>query len=1382
MSQSKYGTEIVITHSNMGYHCDCHWSGSTYWYWSVILLQVSNQDHQQFKTFLRLVIKRKKHMIRPRDFIEKKYLFKPIYDHCAVDRSGISNIAVPISLISQQTPLGIGIHIDASSFNEPWSEHGLTTTIVCQDLNKHTITNIRNIVPNHNYIFMNTDGNTVATYDPLTNKTTDVPAPANINLLLQAMTTHIQSPISFPKEVLIILDRQLHQYTMKPKQPGFHVPLPLSTNAKGEYFIHDDPIIYTTWFIWCCLQIISYDKIVKNVLQNDLINFIKAYMHFLRKANQIMINTGLVTSIHGISAPFACQVESGPIQFNPQTQQATFISMDPSSRQLTLDVKPYPYKTCTQLNHMMPDPTFHQLFSSTLKVIQNWLKIQKDTERYVKTSLKGKAFEVSVFDIYEYFVKEFEKTAPNVTFIILDAIYKQIVTNYTSLSIESIHSGCFHSSFSGQSQFLDFVEQSFLTDRDTLFLKAQEKAYLPNKIAKSNSRHQSNEFTDVWVIANMDKGHWQLDPTKMSDRLAKWLQCYIQDKAWHNDECRILLDLITELSSIASIQLWLDDRQVNDIYTSIPPQRNGRDMPLIVNLSPTSRHLRLHYYTSANKHQHTDMDLLWFHKEYSTHQISIQDFLLIVEVLHRRGGDKSDRTSFAIMNATFTPIHADQSIRTHMGNPFADPNELSTYVKNIHLPGYITSTFTSTSCKGLEHFSSIAAFLKQTNSSDNTWNQAIDIGALPSNKNSFKSEIQCQIQSSMPWAAIIQQIKTKTSTLYPKINKYQAQTLPDQLEMLKTSVTLRYMVQRGDYPKKSKQQPKLLFSYQELDITTTSRSSNFGPNVNTLFFTFNPGNTTNLYLLYFYTWLGVTPQIAQDNNFITFISLLNDTYKTSTVAEWSKKLEIYMVTTNSMAPYFKRLLILYMTFYQGLLCPFMFTSYKQLQDKKYSFEKRVLRNYCIAKGLSNTFLLTLSYTIPGQLALVCFGSKTTETYVTTFQAEDIIQDHGHPATRLWSRLFIQTHGMTPIVRNTFGQTLVDNKAIAVDHFWHLTTLPATKDIMFPKNDIAMTQLLIEKGTEIDYMIASFFINGKTDGVALYKQVDQFNDHGIRNFIDLALCTSGKFINKIRDRYQKRFPHRPRNEHSNYNQLCNELLARQNISNQITIKASQINPPPQFITSQNRFNVQDEKAKEWLLKHHGFDIQEVEGLSTHQFNPTHMQTESVSLIAMQLNSQLTIDNWFYKNVFRPMNDTLITDSYIRFMNEAYALLYCANREYQPTLNDKPADTLLQTLFQSTRHEWEIFIEGMASNKMMKTKVSKLLVQDIYNEIHGTSPNDTISNLIRREQSKIDYLASPSERIKAWIREETTVTNNGYERIAILVIYNLFRILIKYNLIQ
>ncbi len=1315
-------------------------------------------------------------MNRPRDFIEQKYLFKPIYDHYANDRTEISNLALPISLVKPQKPLGIAQHLDEHSFDTPWNEHGLVQTIVCEDTNARTITNIMNIVPNHNYIFMHSDQKSVVTYDSSSKRFTDVPAPASINNYLLDITNR-DPHFLLPKEVLRILDRQLVQYQSKPQQ-DFHVPLPLSTH-RNEFFIHDDPIIYTTWFIWCCLQIISYNTILVNKLDNTLITCIKEYIRFLRKANQIMINNGPVISVDGISAPFSCQVQSDAIQFNPQTEQAKFISLDRSTRELILDVKPYPYKTCTQLNHMLPDLVFHKVFSATIRFIQNWLKIQKDTERYVKTSLKGKAFEVSIFDIYEYFIDNYLKNH-NYSFIIFDAIYKLIITNYKGLSIESLHTGCFPSSFADQSHFLDLVEGSFHTTRQTLFLKAQEQAYAPHQISSSTIQQQSNEFTDIWVLANMDKGHWQLDPQAMSTQLANWLQCYIQDKAWHNDECRILLDLITELSSLASIQLWLDDYQVIELYKSIPPQRNGRDMPLIVNLSPTPRHLRLHYYTSANKRQYTDMDLLWFHKEYNKHKISIQDFLLIVEVLHRHGGNKPDKSKFSIMNATFTPVHADRSIRTHMGNPFADPNELSTYVRNIHLPGYIIDTFSSPTFKGLEHFSSIAAFLKQTNSTQTKWNQTMTIGPFPYSKNSFLSEIQCQIDTNMQWPIIIQNIKNQLPTNFAIINNYLSADVPSQLQMLQRSVTLRYMVQRGDYPHKAKKQPqppKLLFSYQELDITMASQNSNFGTNVNTLFF-----SQSNPYLLYFYTWLGITPQIAQDINFSSFVSLLNDTYKATTVNEWSKKLVIYMVTTNSMASYFKRLLILYMIYFQGLLCPFMFNSYKQLQDKKYSFEKRVLRNYCIAKGLSNTFLLTLSYTIPGQLALVCFGSKTTETYVTTFQAEDIIQDHGHPATRLWSRLFTQTHGMTPIERSTFCQTLLDNRAIAQDQFWQPKVLPTNKDIMFPKNDVSMTQLLIEQGTEIDYMIASFFIHGKTDGATLYKQVDQFNDHGIRNFIDLALCTSGKFINKIRDRYQKRFPHRPRNEHSNYNQLCNELLARQNISNQITIKASQINPPPQFITPQNRFNVQDEKAKEWLLKHHGFDIQEVEDLTTHEFNPSSIQANTVSLMAMQLNSQLTIDNWFYKNVFRPMNDTLITENYIRFMNEAYALLYCANREYQPTLNEKPTDTLLQTLFQSTRQEWEIFIEGMASNKISKTKVSKLLVQDIYNEIHGTSPQDTISNLIRREQSKIDYISAPAERIKAWIREETTLTNNGYERIAILIIYNLFRILIKYNLIQ
>jgi hypothetical protein len=1165
------------------------------------------------------------------------------------------------------------------------------------------------------------------------------------------------------------------------------VPVPL-LQATNE--LYESPVLYITWIIWFCLQL--------KYLDNSIANFINDYVEFLYDVNRQILQSMLYISQSGFIVPPICVSQDYLVAIAEINEDQTLV-FENSNGQLELKKRPFRHASYARLENLIPNNEFCTSLHDVLFWCNNWLRITfANNKQYLTTDIRGKNFQISIFQIYFHFAVNYD-AAIDVTVQLLEAIYATIQEGGFELDSKGYDVEILRK-FNGlpqgrQSNFLNRIAILLHTTTILLISKSLNPIVMGNQNPIAVPQMAPTPLLETWLLSHIGQGKWNVNLQTISTTLSTWLQCNPG-----SDDGRILLQYLADISNAPQYQLWFTNQDIRTLGNTIIPllrQDEGRDIPLLVNLSTTPRCLTLHFYVRGsiqivNRRRSMDLNILEFHKRYHK-SLSILDFLLLIEILHRCGGTdvNSYRSPLYLMNATWKPTNPNNSIRDEMENPFVSPSDLLDYINHIsHVPPQIIAAFEAPTILTLESFRNVFDFLQQIRiPAVNANNISIQIPNLATQPNQFVTYIAADIQGTrfFPW------INTITTSNDPRnpLQAYFTASVKQKHQYEQNDIMVRYLLQHPLYAPKLAKPIIKLHSKIELDLLTATLKPKQPHPPTTLFFPTNSLNWTHNYVRYFLLWLDISDKVAKNQEFATFISLLNDAYLPSNSPEqWSQKVKLYMLTTNHSLLQFKRLLLLYMTFYQGLLCPFMFDSIgANLQDRQYKKEKRILQATCKRLNLTNQCMLTLSYTVPGQFAIIGYHDDKIELFVTTLQAEDIIQGQGHPSTMLWSAIFKQTRGMVPINRITLYSTLTKEKAFTNnDVFWNNQVLPTktSQSIMYPRIDPKSTQELIENTTEVEYMIATFFINEQKDGISLYKEIDQFSEHSIRNFLDLALCTSGQFIDKIRQRHRKRFPFRKnQTDQSSYNELCNELLASQNVTNHITIKASQIKPPLQYLDMNSRFNVNDDKAKAWLMKHYGFSPNEVDDINTHAFTTTSAESIVTHALNMKIVNRYSIETWFQKYVFRFMNDTLVTENFIRFMNDAYQLLKHVNDKIIDAALVEPnrKSPLLKTLFQSTRDEWERFLEHVASATWDKTPVRKLEVQLIYNEIHNASTDQNISELIRRQQSKIDNIMSVDKRVEAWILEETIVTGTKhYENIAILIIYNLFRLLTKYQLIQ
>jgi hypothetical protein len=727
-------------------------------------------------------------------------------------------------------------------------------------------------------------------------------------------------------------------------------------------------------------------------------------------------------------------------------------------------------------------------------------------------------------------------------------------------------------------------------------------------------------------------------------------------------------------------------------------------------------------------------------------------------------GDQKRKTNYALINATFNSSGPIKSIRENIPNRWTSPQKLFEHLQKIpNLKETFLDTLRKQRPKGIEAYpNDIWSFIGQP--LNNKGNKA-----LPSLHTIITKQISQLAATYVVQTACNITRPTTINSQSPLQIQYKTLLNPKRKSKSQLVVPIATKPIERDLTTYSQQQAKVKPNHPF--FLNTSRDKWFA------------------YVHYFLAWLDLDNSVLKDPNVSSFLHTLKSCYKQTSPVDWTASLRVYLTVTSHLPFNYKRLLVLYMIYYQGLLCPFMMVErIANLQDKKYTLEKKVLQRVCDHHNITRRCFVTLSYTIPGELVVICYGEKGTEPFTTNIQVEDLIQGSGHPATQLWSAIFMQSRGMIPINRRTLFTTLTQNKFDIHDAFWN-SELPDTQDIMFPKNDPKHANLLIENSTETDYIIVSLFLSSnRNDHHAVYKRVSELTNHSVRNFMDLALCTSGQFVETIRKRHRKRFPHRTNNgATSSYTELCNELLASQNKTVNLQIKPSQINPPPQFLDHHNQFTTKDDRAKEWLLSHYGFKVDEIPDLPQHIFTHHYAQNIPNQPIHMSIQPNTAIDVWFQSNVFRYMRDTLLTTDFILFMNDAYQLLkyinnYINNPE-APKKNTK--NPLLEELLQSARDEWSRFIEhfGILKWRNNQTPIRKLHVNLIYETLHQpyTSSDNDITILVSKHNFIIQKDTMES-CVHSWFDQETLPVNQqGYENVAVLAIYYLLYLLQKYQLI-
>jgi DNA-binding protein len=1278
--------------------------------------------------------------LSPIQCIQKRVLYEGALNKLTItDRAKLKSDHKPLPLFGK-APLDLTEYVVAKEVSSAVARHMLQNVLLVSKSRVYTchLNELVNVTDFPQVFYIKDDSNVMFK---------DAPGDAFAQTPLNV--THYNFN-TLPKDIRMVLEYAKNRYDHK--KADLLLPLPIDSIG-----VYESPIIYLLWIIWYAAQI----------WYSNGDHFASTYIDFLQKAIKSMIEaSNQVISYGGIMVTDTSRL-SDVRHISLQSQQSTeTIIYNDGNGELLLKQELVNYETWDVFSRVIPDKQFCIALDTIFKWCYDWLTIDLISYNQVNASLKIDGTRISLLRIYERYATHYKpKRLPTTNLI--KAIYSILQGSRIDITTHE-----FNVAYIKDLNETDYVAQAIMRQLNTNSWVRVQTVAANTVSAVAATQYTTHRLIDQWLLVNIDKGGWNIDVQKASHRLASWLQCNgnVDNTQWTNrDECEMLLRYLEELSKSPQYHLWLTSTQMEKLSRSITTEVK-RNIPFFVHLSSKARQLTIYYRQFDGTHKTIDLDLMRFNRFYPN--LSITDFLLLVEVLHRQGGKTTaDPTNFKYINGT-VEMNITSPIRNNQPNEFSSPKELERYVKSIkNLPKDFINVYYKDEIKGLEYYTNVFEFInRQANDESNE-----KFIQLKTDKftDKYKTSIICNIPG-YPWLTYIQEANRNTS--YTAANPYKAyHDATDKQAVYDNDLNVRYLMQRPEFKKPS---AKIILPTRiELDLCSVSRSNIIPPNP--LFVIPNLPLHAN-YVRYFYVWLGIDNSIANDSEFRVYTTSLNDAYQ-STTEQWLKKLESYLVYTKNTSLYFQRLLFLYIAYYHGLLCPFMMHNINRLQDYKYTLEKVIMLNACKNEHLSQRFFLTLSYTIPGQFVMVGYHK---EPILITFQAEDIMQTPGHPLTKLYSFMFTLSRGMLPLYRQDLFNILLKHNVLNSnsDAIWNSSTITC-HSIMFPNNsDQRHVTKLFHQCNEIEHLIATFFIQERTDGQALFKQIDALSDHSARNFLDLALCTSGQFIDKIRRRHRKRFPFRTNNgETSKYNDLCNELLAPQNITNHTTIKASQLKPPAEFLTTQNRFDTNNSKAQEWLLKHYGFAHTDIEGIATQEFNASSTSTIPTKQITMIIHP-MPIEHWFYKYVFRFMNDTMLTEDYIRFINDATILLQLVNNATVKTTSTPTITPLITSLFQTARDEWQKFIEHVANHTFDNKPVRSLDIQLIYKEINERSPNQEISKLLQRQLINIQRLP-PKERVETWMRQEIfNSSDRGYDYIAILTIYNLLLLLVQYHLIS
>jgi hypothetical protein len=535
----------------------------------------------------------------------------------------------------------------------------------------------------------------------------------------------------------------------------------------------------------------------------------------------------------------------------------------------------------------------------------------------------------------------------------------------------------------------------------------------------------------------------------------------------------------------------------------------------------------------------------------------------------------------------------------------------------------------------------------------------------------------------------------------------------------------------------------------------------------------------------------------------------------------------------------RRLVGLFLLHKHNLLCPTGLIQDFNKERAPYQVAKALLLQLCNTVSTQPFFidrvLITPSTTKEGELVLLCCKSNNPKHIIKTeFMVEDAIHDQTlQPLTQLLTYVFNNTNGMLPITTTNFYDAAIHVKYFPrpnVDAYYCSdmmrslqSPLSFRKKAIANKNNKGNTQQqqqqitpsidyspLYEGHDERDYTIitfmfhalerqrledtnlihvptAKFFLEFNDLSKKIWKSLQAHEDHSVDTFMNLALCTSGRFIDEIRERYRKTFPHNPIGDDSKLNDLCRDLLSntknivfndRKPTTDQIKLH----NVPKEYLSTKHQFKSDEESSKQWLLKHFGYDPDEISDLKNKTFQPqvAHI-SKPIGVIQIEMSSDEQIYKWFTNHIFKPFQNIALTTEFISFFAEALQIFEIVQRRYDQQHNIvEPTfiDPLFTNVLEECRNKWLWFIQHHGRQQFHGTPCQDLRLTDISNHVFGyTSQHKDIDKLIRAF-GRFDPIHNDKNAIvDNWIN--TTMGDEG--NIFILIIYWLLIILEEKKLI-
>lgn len=942
-----------------------------------------------------------------------------------------------------------------------------------------------------------------------------------------------------------------------------------------------------------------------------------------------------------------------------------------------------------------------------------------------------------------------------------------------------------------------------------------------------------------WLLQNSDT--WNIDFETKGKLLAQWLPT----SGRIDSISRTCLNLLADMINKPYFHIWISDDEIKkcmkEFNTSFKSKvANARDVPVFINLDREKPAcLKLHFFTGKDLEsaapRTATFNLIKFIEYQTTLKTDPSSFLQLVDVVYRL---HQDNGNLRYINATII----SNARRNISRNEYSSSTELVERLNKIYesdqeIVKLLKNGLTAEPNEGEDIIEWFKANKNKCRGSD---------ANIARDSQPFIEYNEWDLDHLI-WDEILnnlESIHTIRADIFDAITKAEGKDI-DQIEDYNVKYYYsRYSKNKAPTIDSKWNKPRIretrnllqsfLHDFNDLQKTLGGNGGQVLSIVNDSTQTIRYGN----YHMYFRAWLGETNRSIESINYINqCIEELEDIYVNSNdIIIWNKKLRRFMEYYGS-DKICRRLVGLFLLHKHNLLCPTGLIQDFNRERIPYQVAKALLLQLCNTASTQPFFidrvLITPSTTREGELVLLCCKSNNPKRIIKTeFMVEDAIHDQTlQPLTQLLTYIFNNTNGLLPIMTTNFydGAFFVKyfpNKQ--VDGYYNQTIMRSLQSpLTFRKKNITTTTTtktttttttsttidyspLYEGHDERDYTIitfmfhalerqrhedinltnntatAKFFLEFNDLSKKIWKSLQAHEDHSVDTFMNLALCTSGRFIDEIRERYRKTFPHNPIGDDSRLNDLCSDLLSNTNtiVFNQRKPTSDQIklhNVPREYL-EHDKFKKDEENAKQWLLKHFGYAPEDISDLDTKKFEPqvTHI-AKPLSVIEIKMNSEITVHKWFTQHIFKPFQNIALTTEFISFFVEALQIFEILQRKYHQKQHDiEPTfiDPLFTNVLEECRNKWLWFIQHYGREGFDGTACQDLKITDISNNVFGYPSQKKLIEKLIRAFGRFDPIHNDKNAIiDNW--KITTMDDGG--NLFVLIVYWLLTILEEKKLI-